>query len=473
MLKTFKFLSFMNIVTRFAPSPTGFLHIGGARTALFNFLFARHHLGKFLLRIEDTDIVRSTEESKLAIINGLKWLGINWDNDIIYQSARSKKHIAAALELVKQGKAYYCFSSQEEINKQRQETISQGKSFIFKSPWRYTSVSNFPANTKYVIRFKAPQNGTTIINDLVQGKVIFENCYIDDMILVRSDGNPTYMLAVVVDDHDMRVSHIIRGDDHLTNAAKQIALYNAFGWTVPQMAHIPLIYGPDGTKLSKRHGAIGVESYKDMGYLPDALCNYLLRLGWSYKNEEIISRNQAIEWFNIDGLGKSPSRLDFNKMKHLNSYYIRNTNDSTLSKLVIDILSKQYNINQESCILIEKGMSGLKLRANLITELAENAKIYIIGQDLIFTKEALDIIKKTSSTLISQTIDTINNIQNFTTSSIQESLKNLAQINQIKLAQLTELLRALLTGNTKSPSIFEIISILGKNNTIKRLSKTI
>ncbi|SPR06248.1 glutamate--tRNA ligase [Orientia tsutsugamushi] len=462
-----------NIVTRFAPSPTGFLHIGGARTALFNYLFARHHKGKFLLRIEDTDAARSTEEYKLGIIDSLKWLKINWDNDIFYQSANLQRHVNIALELVKSGKAYYCFTSQEEIDLQRQLAIAQKQSFIFRSPWRNnipSSLSLKNNNKAYVIRFKAPDYGTTIINDHVQGEVVFQNRQIDDMILVRSDGTPTYMLAVVVDDHDMGITHIIRGDDHLTNAAKQIALYDALGWKAPAMVHIPLIYGPDGTKLSKRHGAIGVDAYQKMGYLPEALCNYLLRLGWSYQDEEIISHERAIKLFDIDGLGKSAARLDFDKMLYLNGYYIRSTDNSILAKLVIEILSKQYILSNESCNLIQKGMSGLKSRANLLTDLAENAKIYILENKLTFVNEALNIIQKTPSMLITEVIDIINNLQELNCESVKQSLTEFAKVKHIKLGQLMDPIRALLTGNTKSPSIFEVIPILGKIHTIKRLA---
>ncbi|KJV56635.1 glutamate--tRNA ligase [Orientia chuto str. Dubai] len=460
-----------NIVTRFAPSPTGFLHIGGARTALFNYLFARHYKGKFFLRIEDTDTARSAEEYRLSIINGLKWLKINWDNDVFYQSANLQKYVKIALELVKSGKAYYCFTTQEEIDHQRQLAIIKNQSFIFKSPWRNNTTSLLTNNNKpYVIRFKAPDHGITVINDYVQGKVVFQNHQIDDMILVRSNGMPTYMLAVVVDDHDMGITHIIRGDDHLTNAAKQIALYQALGWTAPAMAHIPLIYGFDGAKLSKRHGAICIEEYQKMGFLPEALCNYLLRLGWSYRDEEIISHDRAIELFNFDGLGKSAARLDFDKMLYLNGYYIRNTDALILTKLVIEILSKQYILSNESCNLIEKGMPGLKSRANLIHELAENAKIYVLDNNLTFTNEALNIIQKTSLILITEVTNIINNLPELNYELVKQAFIRLAQIKQMKLGQLMEPIRALLTGNTKSPSVFEIIPILGKVHTIKRLA---
>ena len=308
----------MNIVTRFAPSPTGFLHIGGARTALFNFLLARHFGGKFLLRIEDTDRERSTQEAVDAIFNGLKWLGIDWDNEPVFQFTRCAHHVELAEQLVKEGKAYYCYCTPEELEQMREESKKRGKSPRYNRMWRDRDPKEAPTGAKHVIRLKAPLTGQTVVDDIVQGTVSVDNEELDDMILVRSDGTPTFMLSVVVDDHDMGVTHVIRGDDHLTNTFRQKQIYEALRWTPPIYGHIPLIHGPDGAKLSKRHGALGVEAYKDMGFLPEAICNALLRLGWSHGDDEIISREQAIEWFNVENLGKSASRLDFAKLNNLN-----------------------------------------------------------------------------------------------------------------------------------------------------------
>ena len=329
------------IITRFAPSPTGFLHIGGARTALFNYLFAKHHGGKFLLRIEDTDRVRSTEAATEAIFDSLKWLGIDWDDEPVHQFARSDIHAAAARKLVEMGKAYYCFLTPEELEAEREEAIHEGRHYIVKSKWRDADPSTHPQDKSGAIRLKAPLAGETIIHDLVQGDVVVANDHLDDMILLRGDGTPTYMLAVVVDDHDMGVTHIIRGDDHLTNAARQIILYEAFDWEIPKMAHIPLIHGADGAKLSKRHGAVGVDWYKDEGYLPEAICNYLVRLGWSHGNDEIISREHAIEWFDVKAIGKSPSRLDWDKMRNVNMHYIKAADNARLMEFVLENLSKE------------------------------------------------------------------------------------------------------------------------------------
>ena len=459
----------MAVITRFAPSPTGYLHIGGARTALFNYLFAKHHNGKFLLRIEDTDKERSTNEATEAIFSGLKWLGLNWDSEVIFQSQRNDLYKEAALKLLKTGKSYYCYTSQEEIDRKRAEAIEQKRHFIFKSQWRDADSLFHPQDIKPVIRLKSPREGKTIIHDKLQGDVTIENSHLDDMILLRSDGTATYMLAVVVDDNCMDITHIIRGDDHLTNAARQILIYEAFGWNAPIMVHIPLIHGMDGAKLSKRHGALGVEAYKDMGYLPDSLCNYLLRLGWSHKDDEIIGMKQAIEWFDIDGLGKSAAKLDFTRMKSLNAEYLRNLDNHILTKMVIDILSNDYALNEEVISYIEQGMDGLKIRVNLITELAELSKIYLTNYPIKYSDEAYCVIKKCDKVLLGQVVQVIKNIENWDKDTVQLSIKNLAIQNNLKLADLMSPLRSLLTGMRASPSIFEIIAIIGPNNTIKRL----
>jgi len=460
----------MTVITRFAPSPTGYLHIGGVRTALFNYLYAEHHNGKFLLRIEDTDKERSTKSATEAIFSGLKWLGLNWDGDVIFQSQRNDIYKEAALKLLQNGKAYYCYTPQEEIDRQREDAIAKKQHFIFESKWRYADPGSYPKDIKPVIRLKSPVEGRTIIHDKLQGDVIIENSHLDDMVLLRSDGTATYMLAVVVDDHDMNITHIIRGDDHLTNAARQILIYQAFGWEIPTMVHIPLIHGMDGAKLSKRHGALGIESYKDMGYLPEALCNYLLRLGWAHKDDEIIGRQQAIEWFDIDGLGKSAAKLDFARMRSLNAEYLRNLEDNILTEMVVGILEKDYSLNQEIISYIKKGMQGLKIRAELITELANLAKIYLINYPLDYSNEAKELIKNCDRSLINQVIEAIGNIEILDKGNIQLSMKNVAIQNNLKLGELMAPVRALITGMTASPSIFEIISIIGKGNTINRLN---
>ncbi len=463
----------MTVITRFAPSPTGFLHIGGARTALFNYLFAKHHNGKFLLRIEDTDQARSTEDAVDAIFSGLKWLGLNWDGEVLFQSKRNDLYKKAALKLLDEGKAYYCFTSQEEIDRQRDNAIANKQHFLFQSPWRDVLPSNSQEQkSRAVIRLKAPRVGHTVIHDALQGDVTIENSHLDDMVLLRSDGTATYMLAVVVDDHDMQISHIIRGDDHLTNAARQILLYQAFGWSVPHMVHIPLIHGDDGAKLSKRHGALGVNAYQDMGYLPESLCNYLLRLGWSHKDDEIISRQQAIEWFDIDGLGKSPARLDFAKMDSLNSHYLRLLDDQTLTEMTCQSLPENYQVTEKEKEYIHQAMPNLKIRSTNLVELAKLARIYLINIPIIYSEEAKELINNCNKNLLGQVIQELENLPNFDKDSIQMKFKEIAKNNNIKLADIMQSIRPLMTGMTTSPSVFEIIAIIGKENAIARLQCT-
>ncbi len=462
----------MSVVTRFAPSPTGFLHIGSARTALFNYLFARRHNGKFLLRIEDTDQKRLNEQATEAIINSLKWLDLAWDGEIIFQSRRSQRHKEAALQLLTKGAAYYCFTPQEEINAQRSQAIANNQHFIFHSPWRDAHPSTYPANgIKPVIRLKAPRSGCTIIRDTLQGEIKVNNSQLDDMVLLRSDETPTYMLAVVVDDHDMEITHIIRGDDHLTNAARQIAIYQAFEWQIPSMTHIPLIYGSDGAKLSKRHGALGVEAYREMGYLPEALCNYLLRLGWAHNDDEIISRQQAIEWFNLEGLGKSPARLDFAKMKHLNAHYIRHTDDETLFNIIISHLQKEAYVSNETISYIKQAIDNLKIRAALICDLVNLAKIYWVDRPVQYSQEALSIIENCNKNILRRVIQELEKIETFDKTSIQSSLTDLSSSLDLKIGALMQPIRALISGLNNSPSVFEIMAIIGKQHSIKRLKQ--
>ncbi len=457
----------MKVRTRFAPSPTGYLHIGGARTALFNYLYAKKHGGEFLLRVEDTDLSRSTKEAKGAILKSMEWLDLKFDEDIIYQSERRERHLEVANQLLANGKAYYCFTDQDEIAKLREEARSNREHFIFKSPWRDAVSDEYPKDVKPVIRLKAPREGETLVKDLLQGDVVVQNSHLDDMILVRSDGMPTYMLAVVVDDHDMGITHIIRGDDHLSNAPRQQLIYIAMDWDIPNMAHIPLIHGPDGAKLSKRHGALGAENYREMGYLPDALNNYLLRLGWSHGDDEIISRDQAIEWFDIDGLGKSPSRLDFDKMKNLNAQYLRKCDDSVLAEMIFEHYKGE--LSKDSQNAISKAIESMKPRAELVTDLYELAKMFIVDKPLAISEDARQIISECDDSLIKQVIGTIGEIEEFSKDNVQAALKEIAKNNDLKLGGLMKYVRAYVAGQTNSPSVFEMIAILGKEETISRL----
>ena len=452
-----------NIVARFAPSPTGYLHIGSARTALFSYLFAKRHNGKFLLRIEDTDRKRSTDEAIEAILSGLKWLGIEWDDQEVYQFSRSERHKEVALELLSKGKAYKCFLNPEELEKLREESMVSGKPIY--SKWRDADPSIHP-DLPYVVRIKAPREGVTVVEDEVQGRVVTENHTLDDMILLRSDGTPTYMHAVVVDDHDMGVTHVIRGDDHLSNTPRQITIYQAMDWKIPVFAHIPLIHGPDGKKLSKRHGALGVEAYRDMGYLPETICNYLLRLGWSHGNDETISKAQAIEWFNLESIGKSPSRLDFKKLDNLNNHYLQQADNSRVLSLMLEAMPKLSDASKENIL---KAMDSLKQRANTILDLREMAKIYILEEEIIISEEFKQIVMMKYE-LIQEFQHQASKLKDWTKESLMELGKDFAQKNNIKLGDLAGVIRILLTGSNASPSVFEIMDILGKAATIKRLS---
>lgn len=459
----------MNVITRFAPSPTGNLHIGGARTALFNYLFAKHYSGKFLLRIEDTDISRSKEEYVDSILNGLKWLNLDYD-EIIFQSSRVQRHKEIAYELVKRGMAYFCFESQDEVNRQREAAIAEGRSFKFNSPWRDVLIDDIDKKNNYVIRIKSPIEGEMIINDLVQGEVKVRNDHLDDMVILRSDGTATYMLAVVVDDHDMNISHIIRGDDHLNNAFKQKLIYEAMGWHVPEFAHISLIHGQDGSKMSKRHGATNLCDYREMGYLPEAVNNYLLRLGWSHGNDEIISREQAINWFNIDSVGKSAAKFDQSKLDFLNSYYIKNISDERLMSEIFHFLNIKFSdINLNDLRLIQKGLSGLRLRAKTITELVDMANFYLDDKYFLIKNDAMEVIKSSNKEIVFEVIEIFNSLENFDFLNTKEALNNLAIKNNIKIADLMKPLRALICGSNTSPSVFEVIDIMGKDMVISRL----
>lgn len=450
----------MDIVTRFAPSPTGFLHIGGARTALFNWLLARHYGGKFVLRIEDTDRERSTQAAVDAIFSGLKWLGIDWDEEPVFQFSRVNHHVELAKKLVEEGKAYYCFCTEAELEQMREDALKHGRSPKYNGMWRDRDPKEAPEGVKPVIRLKVPQEGETVLNDIVQGTVRVANDQLDDMILVRSDGTPTFMLSVVVDDHDMGITHVVRGDDHLTNTFRHIQIYNAFGWTPPVYGHIPLIHGPDGAKLSKRHGALGVEAYKDMGYLPEAVCNCLLRLGWSHGDDEIISRKQAIEWFNTESLGKSASRLDFKKLENMNGHYMRISDNQRLLNDLIPMLDGE--ISEENKRRLLAGMDGLKQRSKTMLELKELSKIYTDD----FVPMAVEDADKT---MLKPVVERLDNLSKWNIEKLEEMLRGLAKEMEISFGKVAQLLRNILTGKKITPSIFDMLVVFGKEESLRRL----
>jgi len=462
----------MSVIVRFAPSPTGYLHIGSARTALFNWLFARHHGGKMLLRIEDTDRARSTLDAVDAIYKGLEWLEINWDEAPVHQFDRMERHVEVAKELLTQGMAYYCYCTPEELEVMREEARAKGLPPRYDGRWRNRSPEEAPKDIKPVIRFKAPQEGDTMIHDLVQGEVKVSNTQLDDLILLRADGTPTYNLSVVVDDHDMGITHVIRGDDHLTNMFRQFHIFQAMGWKIPHYAHIPLIHGPDGAKLSKRHGALGVEAYRDMGYLPEALRNYLLRLGWSHGDDEIISTNEAIEWFDLNHVGRSPARFDFVKLSNLNGHYMREADNDRLVTLVIPFIEINHGlqVNAEGQDFLRRGMNGLKQRAKTMIELAASSLFYLGppapdegAQKILKAADSLSILKTMEEYL--KAFPEVS----WSESQLENYIREIAEENNLSLGKVAQPLRAALTGRSVSPSVFEIMHVLGKDKTLERL----
>jgi glutamyl-tRNA synthetase len=457
----------MTVVTRFAPSPTGFLHIGGARTALFNWLYARHHGGIFRLRIEDTDRQRSTKEAIEAIIDGLKWLGLDWDDETVFQFSRAPRHAAVALEMLKQGKAYYCYATPEELEQMRAEARAAGKPMRYDGRWRDRDPKDAPPGVKPVVRLKAPTTGETVVHDQVQGEVRVGNEQLDDMVLLRSDGTPTYMHSVVVDDHDMGITHVIRGDDHLTNTFRQLQIYQAMGWEPPRFAHIPLIHGPDGAKLSKRHGALGVEAYRDMGYLPEALRNYLLRLGWGHGDDEIISTEQAIEWFDLDGVGRAPSRFDFAKLDNLNGHYLRQADDARLAREVAARLGVARDAAIEQRLVA--GMPGLKARAKTLKELADNAKFYTLKRPLALDDKARSQLTADATQVLKDLRNVLAAAQSWSGADLEAAARAFAEAKGVKLGHIAQPLRAALTGATTSPPIFEVMQVLGREETLGRI----
>ncbi len=461
------------VVTRFAPSPTGFLHIGGARTALFNWLFARHHGGKFLLRVEDTDRARSTEEAVAAIFDGLEWLGLGGDEPAVFQFERTPRHAEVANQLLAAGHAYKCFATPEELAELREQQRAAKQPMRYDGRWRDRDPGEAPAGAPYVIRIKAPREGETVIEDAVQGRVVVQNAELDDMILLRSDGTPTYMLAVVVDDHDMGVTHVIRGDDHLNNAFRQLAIIKAMGWEEPVYAHIPLIHGSDGAKLSKRHGALGVDAYRDdMGMLPEAVLNYLLRLGWGHGDEEIIPINRAIELFDIAGVGRSPSRFDIKKLENLNGHYLREADDARLAELVAPRLESRLDtqLNDGQRDILVQAMASLKPRAKTLNEVAEGAEFLFKSCPLDFDEKASALLDEPARALLIKTADALQSVPSWTVEAIEDVIRRVAEDAGLGLGKVAQPLRAALTGRTVSPGIFDVLFLLGKEESLERLT---
>lgn len=456
-------------VTRFAPSPTGFLHIGGARTALFNWAFARHHGGRFLLRIEDTDRARSTQEAIDAILDGMGWLGLDADEAPVYQHANAPRHIAIAEQLLADGHAYKCFCTSEEVEAMREKARAEGKPPRYDGTWRDRDASEAPADAPFVVRFKAPQSGETVIDDLVQGRIATANDQFDDLILLRSDGTPTYMLSVVVDDHDMAVTHIIRGDDHMTNAARQAQIYAALGWDVPQFAHIPLIHGPDGAKLSKRHGALGVEAYRDMGYLPEAMRNYLARLGWSHGDDEVFSTAQLIEWFGLAAIGKSPARFDKEKLDNVNAQHLNMAGDAALVAETVALNPALADFE----VQLSAAMPLLKARATRLPDIAADAAFLAAQRPIAVDEKLQKHLNEETQPHLQALAARLEALENWTSGDIETMIKAYMDENELKMGKLAPAFRASLVGNSQSPGIFDVLALLGKNEALQRLNDKI
>ncbi|HLX18235.1 MAG TPA: glutamate--tRNA ligase [Bradyrhizobium sp.] len=465
------------IVTRFAPSPTGFLHIGGARTALFNWLYARGRGGKMLLRIEDTDRERSTEAAIAAILDGLRWLELDWDGAVVYQYSRAARHREVAETLLAGGNAYRCYATPEELAAMREKARAEGRTRLYDGMWRDRDPAEAPAGMKPTIRLRAPQTGETVIEDQVQGRVVWQNENLDDLVLLRGDGNPTYMLAVVVDDHDMGVTHIIRGDDHLINAARQKQIYDALGWIVPSMSHIPLIHGPDGSKLSKRHGALGVEAYRAMGYLPAALRNYLVRLGWSHGDQEIFSTEEMIAAFDLSGVGRSAARFDFAKLENLNGHYIRQSDDQSLVSMFEGMLDHVANgpdlkkkLNETTRVQLLQAMPSLKERAKTLIELIDSAYYIFADRPLEMDPKAAAILTPENRELIGRLRIALDAVGDWTAEGTESAMRSYADQNGFKFGAVAQPLRAALTGRTTSPGIFDVLAVLGREECLARLA---
>ncbi len=447
------------VVTRFAPSPTGFLHIGSARTALFNWAFARNQGGKFLLRIEDTDRARSTQEAVDAILDGLKWLELDWDGEPLHQFARAARHVEIAQQLLGEGNAYRCYCTPAELEAMRENARKESRPPVYDGTWRDRDPREAPKGVKPAIRLKVPKEGETVVDDRVQGRVVTANKELDDLIILRSDGTPTYNLAVVVDDHDMGVTHVIRGSDHLTNAARQSQIYAALGWDVPIFAHVPLIHGPDGAKLSKRHGALGVEAYRAMGYLPAAMRNYLARLGWSHGDDEIFTTDQLVEWFNLEALGKSPARFDFAKLESLNGNYIRSASDEELVTALQHLLPHK----------LMAAMPQLKARAATLNDLIDGANFLFTRRPLKPNVEAIRILTPEACAVLAELLPKLKAAPEWTVAGLEALAKEHAQDIGVKLGEIAQPLRAALTGRKTSPGIFDVLVLLGRDESLARL----
>lgn len=453
------------VVTRFAPSPTGFLHIGGARTALFNWLYARRYGGKYLLRIEDTDRARSTEPAIAAIFDGLEWLGLQGDEPPTFQFTRFDRHAEVAHQLIEVGAAYRCYVTPEELSERRAKAQTEKRTYRIDSEWRDAKAASWPAEAPYVVRIKAPREGETTIVDKVQGTVTVANSELDDFVLLRSDGTPTYMLAVVVDDHDMGVTHVIRGDDHLNNAFRQLVILRAMNWPEPTYAHVPMILGADGAKLSKRHGAVGVDAYRDeMGLLPEAVFNYLLRLGWGFGDREEISREEAVKLFDLAGVGKSPSRFDIKKLLHLNAYYIREADDARLAALVAERLGPQADV-----ALLTQAMPQLKLRAKDLNELSEGAAFLFKSRPFDLDEKAAALMSDDARALLAKISARLHKESDWTLHVLEANLKSYAEELGLGLGKLAQPMRAALTGTTTSPGIFDVLALLGREESLARI----
>jgi glutamyl-tRNA synthetase len=465
------------VVTRFAPSPTGFLHIGGARTALFNWLYARKLGGKMLLRIEDTDRERSTNEAIAAILDGLKWLELDWDGEVIYQFTRAARHREVAEQLLATGKAYRCYATPDQLDDMRKKARAEGRTRLYNGLWRDHDPSEAPPGVRPAIRLKAPLTGETVIEDQVQGRVVWQNETLDDLILLRADGNPTYMLAVVVDDHDMGVTHIIRGDDHLINAARQKQIYDALGWEIPNMSHIPLIHGPDGSKLSKRHGALGVEAYRSLGYLPAALRNYLVRLGWSHGDQEIFSTDEMIAAFDLSGIGRSAARFDFAKLENLNGHYIRHADDQSLVTMFEGVLdyvpdgsALKAKLNDTTRTQLKQAMPSLKERAKTLIELIDGSYFIFADRPLEIEPKALAVLTPENRELIGRLRLALEAANPWTAETTEAAMRTFTEQHNLKLGAVAQPLRAALTGRTTSPGIFDVLAVLGREECLARLA---
>ncbi|HEY0085267.1 MAG TPA: glutamate--tRNA ligase [Allosphingosinicella sp.] len=460
------------VVTRFAPSPTGFLHIGGARTALFNWLYARHHAGTFLLRIEDTDKARSTDAAIDAILEGMRWLELDWEGAEYYQSRFAARHAEVAYEMLARGHAYKCYMTAEELAAGREKAQAERRPYKVDSVWRDCADAPPSPDAPFVVRLKAPREGETVIEDQVQGRVVVQNAELDDMVLLRSDGTPTYMLAVVVDDHDMGVTHVIRGDDHLNNAFRQLGIIKAMGWPEPVYAHVPLIHGSDGAKMSKRHGATGVMDYHELGYLPEAVSNYLLRLGWGHGDEEIISRDDAIRWFDLAGVGRSPSRFDTKKLENLNGHYIREASDGRLAGLVAPRVEQMLDarLDSDEIALLARAMPELKPRAKNLNELAEGATFLYRERPLDLDEKAAQLLGGDAPGLLARIHAGLSALDEWSTEATEAVIRSVAETAEVKLGQVAQPLRAALTGRATSPGIFDVLVLLGREESLARIA---